>query len=198
MQPTVEVTVTNTTGSAATLSGSRAIVGAHRDDDNGSMSGSAYIFEDTGSGWTQVAKLTAADGTTYDWFGWSVSISGDRAIVGAYGNDDAAAISGSAYVFAQAGNLDLLAASDSGVSNGDNITNDNAPTFAAIGSPYFRLYRDGTTISGDDESGSSYTAASQADGTYDYTVKSVDEAGNESVEWADACPLGARDPILAQ
>ena len=50
--------------------------------------GSAYVFENTGSGWTQVAKLTASDGAALDYFGCSVSISGTTAIVGAYGDDD--------------------------------------------------------------------------------------------------------------
>jgi hypothetical protein len=34
---------------------------------------------------SQVAKLTAADGAAEDFFGSSVSISGDTAVVGAYG-----------------------------------------------------------------------------------------------------------------
>ena len=38
--------------------------------------------------YTAVGKLTASDGAASDLFGYSVSISGDRAIVGAYGDDD--------------------------------------------------------------------------------------------------------------
>ena len=34
-----------------------------------------------------------------DYFGYSVSISGDYAIVGAYGDDDNGNISGSAYIY---------------------------------------------------------------------------------------------------
>jgi len=75
---------------------------------------------------------------------------------------------------------DLQAASDTGVSQIDNITKDNTPTFDVGAGPYFRMYRDGVQISGDDESGSTYTAATQADGTYDYTTASMDAAGNVS------------------
>ncbi len=47
--------------------------------------GAAYVFEDDGAGWTQTAKLLAADPGASDQFGWSVAISGDKAIVGAPG-----------------------------------------------------------------------------------------------------------------
>ncbi len=75
---------------------------------------------------------------------------------------------------------DLQAASDSGISNTDDITNDNTPTFDVSASPYFRFYRDAGQISGNYESGASYTAGTQADGAYAYAVSAVDAAGNES------------------
>ncbi|HLA84673.1 MAG TPA: Ig-like domain-containing protein, partial [Thermoguttaceae bacterium] len=90
-------------GMRVSISGNLALVGAFRDDDKGSNSGSAYVFKDTGSGWTQVAKLTAADGAADDCFGWSVALDGATAIVGAYADDDLGSNSGSAYVFKDAG-----------------------------------------------------------------------------------------------
>ena len=47
----------------------------------------------------EVAKLTASDGAVGDCFGYSVSVSGDTAVVGATGDDDNGVESGSAYVF---------------------------------------------------------------------------------------------------
>ena len=44
-------------------------------------------------------KLTASDGAAVDYFGISVAVSGDTAVVGAYGDDDNGSLSGSAYVF---------------------------------------------------------------------------------------------------
>lgn len=44
-------------------------------------------------------KMTAADGEAGDFFGYSLRISGDHAVVGAYGDDDNGIDSGSAYVF---------------------------------------------------------------------------------------------------
>jgi hypothetical protein len=90
-------------GSFVSISGDYAIVGAYGDDDNGYNSGSAYVFERSGSSWTQVAKLTASDGAADDNFGFGVSISGDYAIVGAYGDDDNEPNSGSAYIFERSG-----------------------------------------------------------------------------------------------
>jgi hypothetical protein len=86
-------------GWSVSISGDTAIVGAHYDDDSGSNSGSAYIFKWDGTNWIQQAKLLASDGAANDWFGWSVSISGNLAIAGAYGDDDNGIESGSAYIF---------------------------------------------------------------------------------------------------
>ncbi|MGD8500126.1 MAG: FG-GAP repeat protein [Phycisphaerales bacterium] len=80
-----------------------AVVGALRDDDNGDSSGSVYIFERAGAGWVEQAKLTASDGTTDDNFGFAVSISGNRVIVGAPFDDDNGDNSGSAYIFERDG-----------------------------------------------------------------------------------------------
>lgn len=84
------------------ISGDTVVVGAIGDDDNGSESGSAYVFVKPLSGWnnmTQTAKLTASDGAPEDFFGRAVSVSDDTVVVGAYGDDDNGAGSGSAYVF---------------------------------------------------------------------------------------------------
>jgi len=84
-------------GISVAISGNRAIVGATGDDDDGSNSGSAYLF-DVATG-NQLFKLTASDAASGDEFGGSVAISGNVAIVGAYLNDDAGNGSGSAYIF---------------------------------------------------------------------------------------------------
>jgi hypothetical protein len=83
-------------GVSVSISGDYAIVGADWDDDKGDYSGSAYVFRRDGTGWVQQQKLTASDGAAVDWFGFSVSISGDFAIVGAPRDDDSR---GSAYIF---------------------------------------------------------------------------------------------------
>jgi len=86
-------------GYSVSISGSVAVIGAPFSDGAGSESGSAYVFRWNGSTWSQEAKLTASDAAAGDRFGYSVSISGDVALIGAYLDDDAGSKSGSAYVF---------------------------------------------------------------------------------------------------
>ena len=50
-------------------------------------------------------KATASDADTLNWFGSSVAVDGDYAIVGAYGNDDYGTWSGSAYIFRCSGGV---------------------------------------------------------------------------------------------
>ncbi len=98
-------------GTSVSISGDIAIVGAHSEDhdntgeNNLSEAGSAYIFEFNGSTWIEQQKLVASDRGAFDWFGFSVSISGDRAIVGANQEDHDSDgenfnnLAGSAYIF---------------------------------------------------------------------------------------------------
>ena len=90
-------------GKSVSISGDYTVVGALLDDDNGTNSGSAYVFKRTGTSWVEEAKLLASDGATNDQFGFSVSISGDYAVVGATDDDDNGSGSGSAYVFKRTG-----------------------------------------------------------------------------------------------
>ena len=53
-----------------------------------SDSGSAYVFTRTGTTWTQQEKLLASDGAADDDFGYSVSLDGDTALIGALLDDD--------------------------------------------------------------------------------------------------------------
>jgi hypothetical protein len=85
-------------GQSVAIFGDFAVVGTVDDCDRG-VAGSAYIFQRSGGSWTQMAKLTASDGSADDFFGESVAISGDYVIVGAAGDDDKGEQSGSAYVF---------------------------------------------------------------------------------------------------
>ena len=86
-------------GVSVSISGDVALVGAYWDDDNGDESGSAYVFRWNGSTWVEEQKLLASDGAAGDWFGQSVSISGDVAMVGAMWDDDNGVYSGSVYMF---------------------------------------------------------------------------------------------------
>ncbi len=66
-------------GQSAAASGDSIIVGAPYEDGWGLNSGAVYFFEKTRD-WDQIDKLNASDGAAGDFFGQSVSLSGDTAI----------------------------------------------------------------------------------------------------------------------
>ena len=89
-------------GNSVAISSDTVVVGANRDDDDGSSSGSAYLFERNVGGadnWGEVKKLSASDAAQGDVFGSSVAISGDTAVVGAENKADVGFQSGAAYLF---------------------------------------------------------------------------------------------------
>ena len=85
-------------GNSVSVHDDLVAVGARYNDDNGSNSGSAYVYEKVNGVWTET-KLTASDAAAGDWFGNSVSVHDDLVAVGAIYNDDNGSNSGSAYVY---------------------------------------------------------------------------------------------------
>lgn len=114
-------------GISVAISGDTLIVGASGESsaspgvngnqaNNGAdVAGAAYVFTRTGVSWSQQAYLKASNPGASDQFGDSVAISGDVAVVGAFGessaargidgnqDDDTAVISGAVYVFVRKG-----------------------------------------------------------------------------------------------
>jgi hypothetical protein len=64
-------------GVSVSVSGNTAVMGAFYKN---SYQGAAYVFVDSGGVWSQQQELTAADGAANDFFGRSVSLSGDTAL----------------------------------------------------------------------------------------------------------------------
>ena len=92
-------------GISLALNGSTAVFGAVGSNARGDDSGAAYVFERRDGRWSQLARLTASDGTTRDWFGFAVAASNHTIVVGApnhSGNGDRA---GAAYVFERRGDV---------------------------------------------------------------------------------------------
>lgn len=86
-------------GTRVAITQDRAVVGAPTDDDDGSLSGSCYVFEKIGGIWQEVHKLTASDADAGDRFGHAVDVDEDYLVVGAPFNNDDGGDSGSAYIF---------------------------------------------------------------------------------------------------
>ena len=140
-------------GYSVAVSDGIAVVGAYLDDDAGDNSGSAYVFEMSDSSdetsWTQVAKLTAADAFTGDYFGRSIAISDGTIVVGAYLDDDKGSGSGSAYVFEKSDSSDetswtqvaKLTADDGAVSDRFGYSVAISDGIAVVGAYYDISYR---------------------------------------------------------
>ncbi len=87
-------------GFSLEIMGPLAILGARFDDELAVKSGSAYIFDVSDpANPVQRSKLTAPDGGFEDYFGWSVTIEGNLAAVGAIFDDDMGHDSGAVYVY---------------------------------------------------------------------------------------------------
>lgn len=84
-------------GRSVSISGKYAIIGVYSDNN---YTGSVYIFKREDTSWIEQQKLTASDGEASDNFGYSVSIDGNFAIIGAYGDENG---TGSVYVFNHSG-----------------------------------------------------------------------------------------------
>ena len=91
-------------GISVSISNDTIIVGGSLTDDDGTNSGSAYLFERIGGVWSEALKITADDAEAEDRFGASVAISGDTIIIGAaYDDYDGVTNSGSSYLFERDG-----------------------------------------------------------------------------------------------
>jgi len=127
-------------GWSVAISGDTAVLGALRVDLPGPLvdAGAAYVFVRSGTSWIQQAKLTASDAAAGDWFGHSVAISGNTAVVGAMvANLPGGGVvsEGAAYVFVRNGTSwsqqQKLTASDAatggfGFGNAVSISGDTA------------------------------------------------------------------------
>ncbi|MGO9109494.1 MAG: G1 family glutamic endopeptidase [Thermoguttaceae bacterium] len=142
------------------------VVGAQYDMVGGNyQQGAAYVFTEPSGGWadmTQTAKLTASDGLAQDWFGQSVSISGNTVVVGAYGATVGGNnLQGAAYVFTEptlgwSGNLTQsvkLTASDGAAGNYFGVSVAVSGNTVVVGA-----YR--ATVGGDAAQGAAYVFGS--------------------------------------
>jgi len=159
-------------GNSVSISGDYAIVGAYREDEDASganpltLAGSAYLFERDGSGnWAEKQKIVASDRGIGDYFGHSVSISGDYAIVGAYREDEDASganplpLAGSAYLFERDGSgnwaeKQKIVASDRGIGDYFGLSVSISGDYAIVGA--YREDEDASGINTLPDAGSAY------------------------------------------
>jgi hypothetical protein len=165
-------------GISVAIKGDYAFVGASQEDEdaNGSNrqsnAGSVYVFKNIDGTWVEMQKLVASDRSAGDYFGVSIALNNQFAIIGAYREDHDAlggnslTESGSAYVFENVNGswieVQKLVASDRGKEDwfGTNISmsdeyviisayhededEDGANTLDLAGSAYIFKYSNGT------------------------------------------------------
>ena len=90
-------------GRSVNIDGDTIVIGAYYEAEGGTEAGAVYVFTGSGSTWTQQVKLMAGDIEAQDWFGWSVSISGNTIVVGANQEATGGNNAGAAYVFTRSG-----------------------------------------------------------------------------------------------
>ncbi|MGB4850139.1 MAG: hypothetical protein WBP41_19600, partial [Saprospiraceae bacterium] len=131
--------VTNPSGAAAdnfgyavAISNGYAIIGAINDDESHDNQGSASIFQFNGSNWVLMNKVLDATSGFNDNFGYSVSISGQYAIVGSIYDDINYSNQGSASIYHYNGTNWVMMQKISELVGGDE---DNFGTCVALCGP---------------------------------------------------------------
>ena len=89
-------------GGSVAVDGSAVLVSAYNDDNMGTNSGAAYHFTTSGD---FVRKYWPSDGSSSDWFGYSLAITGTTFVISSYGDDDVGSFSGKVYLYSMDGPL---------------------------------------------------------------------------------------------
>jgi len=153
-------------GRAVALAGSRLLIGDSLDDTAaGSNAGSFFEFNASAGVWTQSTQEFASDALPGDQLGQALAVSGNTAVIGAFGRDSAAdgGDAGSAYFF--------------GLVSADTSTTITAhdPAASVVGQPY----QVEVTVSG--SGGTPGGAVTVSDGSADCIVTLAGGSGNCSL-----------------
>ena len=92
-------------GDAVSASAARAVIGAPRDAGAGGNVGAAYLMQLTPAGWAFATELVPNEPQLISFYGTSVALSGERALVGANFAPGAIQSTGAAYVFERTGSV---------------------------------------------------------------------------------------------
>ncbi len=89
-------------GISVDIDGDMIVAGAYGDDEAANGAGALYVYVKPENGWhdaNETAKLTVLNAQEKEYLGYSVAISGDTIVGGAYGNADQGTRTGIAYVY---------------------------------------------------------------------------------------------------
>ena len=144
--------MSNNFGRSVSVAGQTAVVGEPFENSSSPASGAAHVFTRDGTGWSAQASLKASNPNTNDFFGISVSVSGERLVIGAMqedsnasgvnGNqsDNSAPGAGAAYLFEPAGSswgqAAYLKASNTGPGDGLGLAVAVFEEVIVLGAPF--------------------------------------------------------------
>lgn len=97
-----DVSTTSAFGKTISISGTRMVIGASSDSSTANQAGSAYTYTWNGTGWDFLEKLeptVSVTTTEFHNFGSSVSISGDKMVIGSQGSDHVVNSGGVIYTY---------------------------------------------------------------------------------------------------
>ncbi|CAL6443634.1 unnamed protein product [Bathycoccus prasinos] len=86
-------------GRGVSLYSDTALIGSWKDDDQGGGSGSVYVFTRSGGTWNEETKIYPSDPATSTYFGTSVSLYVDTALIGRSYDNNKGTETGAVYVF---------------------------------------------------------------------------------------------------
>ncbi len=147
-------------GGAIASDGNYTIVGAYQERANGEYrAGSVYLLKKGTDGiLKQVDKFTPSNVSASDYFGYSVDISGNYVVVGAYGDDTNGSNSGAAYLLQIDKSTDTLSQVGDKLLGSSNTTYDKSGIDVAIDGDYIVV-------------GAKYDDSSSSDGGAAYLFK---------------------------
>ncbi|MGI8788500.1 MAG: FG-GAP-like repeat-containing protein [Pyrinomonadaceae bacterium] len=140
-------------GNAVAISGNTMVVGAQFDGTTASQAGAAYVYVLSGGIWTQQAVLLANDGAAADRFGYSVAISENTIVVGAYTDDSPLSNAGSAYVFVRSGTIWTF---QQKLTGSDSTADDQFGSSVAVSGESVVVGANHADLPGNSEAGSAY------------------------------------------
>ena len=154
-------------GRSVAVDGSTILVGGHQNDDNGSDSGSIYVFTEPAGGWADsehAVKLTASDGREGDRFGIALALDGATALVAAPRKD----------------------ANDDDDDTGNDV--------ADVGSAYVLGISEWTDVFGSDRVTMSHMVSGLTNyNTYTFGVRAVNSSGDGPASTASVMPIPVPD-----
>ena len=171
-------------GFSVAIMGTTAMVGAWGDDEKAEDAGSVYIFEQQPDGsWIETAKLMASNGTSGDYFGYSLAMSGSTAIVGAFQEESEP---GTAYIFEK--QVDSTWLETSILNSADGAASDRFGLSVDLSG--------NTAIVGAYQDGSAYLFRRMSDGSWIETEKLVDGSGQSGDQFGYNVAISGSNSLI--